>query len=177
MTIIASVKKGNKVVIGADSFYGSQYSRLHSSDTSKLFRIENFVVGISGISEYREAIEDLKWKKKITKKKHAREFVGAVNRKIRDLYADGWVADPEKSAKSGQLIIATPKRIFEVYNNMSSFEFDRYTAEGAGMTEALGALESLYDLIEDPAEVLERALLTTCKLNPMCAEPLEIIEV
>lgn len=177
MTIICCVKKGGRVIIGSDSFYGGAYNKLPISDTAKLFRVQNFVVGISGISNYRDAIEELNWKKNITKKKHAREFVKAINVKIKDMFSDGFVDHPDKEGRDGQMIIATPKKIFEVYSTMCAFEFDRIAAEGAGWKECLGALEALYDIVEDPVDIVTAALRSTCKLVPLCSEPLEIIEV
>ncbi|MBL4786823.1 MAG: hypothetical protein JKY49_15530 [Cohaesibacteraceae bacterium] len=71
------------------------------------------------------------------------------------------------------VVIATPEKIFHVEPDRGVDEFSRFWAVGSGSVAALGALDALYDRIDDIEELLREVLTIACKYDLHSNGPIE----
>ena len=171
MTIIAAIKKDNKVLIGCDSFLGNSWVQT-KIDNTKIVTFGNCAIGIAGNLSTRDVLEDLsrdpEWNHYwVVDKPSARYLAREIFRRVKESFKDGL----EHRADS-DFIIATPNDIYKVQSDLSVYIVDKFEVIGAGMYQCMGSLNALYDLVEDPKDILSKALNSTCELNPFCTGPI-----
>ena len=180
MTVIAAIKRNNEVWIGADSFLGNWYAISPPTDMVKLNPLGNSMIAITGTCTFRDIIEEMskedkKWT--ITDRTSARKIGKELYLRLKEELEEGTVTNKEAEAESSGFIICTKDNIYEIQGDTSCLVHEEMHAMGAGWKEAVSVLFALYDSDFSNSEVLERALKTACKLNPLCSEPVFVRKV
>lgn len=178
MTIIAAIKKNNKVYIGADSFWGHTYYSGDKADSNKIIKFKHFYVAVAGVAVGRDVLEDMseKYIKPLTSKKAARTFAKKVFKQLKITINDS-IVDEDKPLGHFGMIIATKTNIYHIQSDLSCFDEHKYLARGAGADYCESSLEALYDFKLKPKKILKKSLQIACKLSPLCKKPLTIIKV
>jgi ATP-dependent protease HslVU (ClpYQ) peptidase subunit len=176
MTVIAACKRDGVVVIGADSFVGSQYERLPGV-IHKLVRLGNFIIGISGLSVQKEVLMDFrrsKCKFKIFDSRDCSRFVQKYFRATKQYVDSGVFKDKDDVTEDAwQVLIATKENIFFSDGNACIYEIPDCYAVGAGSKEARTAMLALLRNTQyDSRTIVEEAIQIACDTNPMCYPPI-----
>ncbi len=184
MTILVAVKKNGKVFLGADRIitFGNEY---HTDlvGGQKIIKLKNAYLATSGYILLDNVIEHLVMTKHkmmdnpFSKRADVFSFFLELYSELKKAYT---LVDTGKDTYAGihnVFLIVTPKSIFGISNNLSVSEYVDYAAKGAGQDYALGAFYSLYDTIDDAAELARIALEAACHFSIVCRDPLDIIEV
>lgn len=82
--------------------------------------------------------------------------------------------DDEYESSQIDGLIANSSGIFGIYSLREVYEFERFWAIGSGNEFALGALFSIYDLLETPEQIAETAIKAACEFDDGCGLPLTI---
>ena len=181
MTVVCAVKvetpQGILVSIGADTEVTSGEIRLVDIvNKHKLFRINDFVIAISGGGPVAEAIEDLQEDKifmkhaKIKNKRDARMIASEVFAGMKSIVESSAADFSDIKPSIGGLLIATPTAIYGVCADLSVFEYSRFYCEGIGASVAFGVLEEKYKALKnkevtykDLHDLLKDAIIATSK--------------
>ena len=192
MTVCVALKLGNKVVIGTDSAVTTESTRIKNIvNLSKIVKIKNYYVLCSGAGTITESLqeilndEDYIKKLKINTCLEAKYFAESVYSLMKTDLEDSAIRNKDEYLDFfGEILIATPNHIFCVYTDLSVYEFDKYTATGAGSDYALGVLSDLYKNIgsreitwELLEAIVERSVLAACEFSLVCAPPVIVKRV
>lgn len=173
MTVIVAAEAANVVVMGADSFSGNS-SHFHRTKTAKLFRRGRLLIGCSTDWRFTQL---MRWKlapPQPHRDQPIEEYMATVLADaIRScLSENGYTTKKDEHEQGGSALIALRG---ELYKLQADFDLTRsadgYTAIGAGVDLALGAL-ALSHKLGDPASVaVDEALAATARHSPWVAPP------
>lgn len=182
MTIIAAVKKGGNVVIGADSYFGSNNFKCPFETARKIFQLGNAYIAIAGISALGNIIEDMQEEEPwsfidVDSKAMARTLGAELIARMKKSIEDGTVENKAEEIAGGCFIIATATNIYQVADDLSCFEIDKFIAMGSGWNVCMGALQMEYRLTDrdNLSGLLRNALGATCELVPTCQLPITVM--
>lgn len=184
MTILVAVKKNGKIFLGADRIitFGNEF-RTDLIGGQKIIKLKNAYLATSGYILMDNVIEHLVTTKHkmmdnpFAKRADVFSFFLELYSELKKAYT---LIDSGKDTYAGiynVFFVVTPQSIFGVSNNLSVSEYPEYAAKGAGADFSLGSFYSLYDTIDDGAELARIALEAACHFSTVCKEPLDIIEV
>ena len=177
---IIRVNNEPKVVIGADKRILHSTGVIAKAGTfCKLIKFPNFVVGVAGAVAINLYIQELKRSQKEFLKmrnlKDAYEFTmhvfEALNERIK--------IDEDSGTGLGQLLIATPKALYEGCN-FDTVPMNEYCSIGSGCQIALGAMAVQYPQVANVDELKEavaKTLQVVVDHHSECGPPFDIVEV
>ena len=170
-------KKGNSVIIGADSASVGDYDISIRKDT-KVFKNGEFVIGCT--SSFR-MIQLLRFSftppvigEKDVYEYMCTDFINAVRECFKEggylqKYTDG-------DDKGGTFLVAHKDRLFKVESDFQVGErMDNYEACGSGQDYALGALSVLSSLNKSPELIVVRALETAERFSNSVSSPFVLV--
>lgn len=190
MTAVVALRKrfGKKIktVMAADSLFSAGDMRLNGTDTCKIVKFPNFIVGFAGICTVQIILKRLAKNRKFTKNSfmvmkdifHANKFAKRVFTELDDLLVESGEEDHLRSYV-GELIIVTDKKIFRTDKYGFASEFDDYTSIGCANEVLAGAVIALYDKVETEEELTslaEKVIEIACECSLSCGPPVTVIE-
>ncbi len=185
MSIVVAVKKGNEVVIAADSqlAYGSNKASSGNVNNPKIRRIGSVLIGSVGWGIYDDILNDYLLRKKSVRLNTSQEifrFFMEFWHVLRNKYSLIHTECKDEKSPFGDLdqefLIVTTKRIFFVGSNMSVTEFLKFHAIGAGAEFALGAMHVLYEQGLDARELASKAVATVIANNLYCGGEIQVLK-
>lgn len=149
-------------VVGSDSEISDSTERLLGVvGASKVVKLNNAYVCISGQGPIMEAVEDLQeepeFKLIINNKKDVRDLCSTIMSRMKEIAEEGVISN-DIVEHLGLLLVAIPGRIFAVYNDLSVFEFEQFQTNGAGASIARGALQVHYNQLMLKKHITPRQL-------------------
>jgi len=178
MSVIAAVRKGNRITIAADSQdnFGDLRPPAANHEAIKLREVGGAVLGSSGWALYDDIFEHyLGKKRRVSLHDRSSVFAFFVQfwKDLRKQYS--FVNDqPGKESETpfanldASFLVASPGGIFLVSSNMSVSEFRQYYAIGSGGDYAIGAIHALYQELADPAAIAQRAIQAAMDYDASC---------
>jgi ATP-dependent protease HslVU (ClpYQ) peptidase subunit len=178
MSVIAAVRKGNRITIAADTQdnFGDLRPPAENHEAIKLREVGGAVVGSSGWALYDDIFEHyLAKRSRIVLHDRASIFAFFIQfwKDLRKLYP--FVNDqPGKESETpfanldASFLVAAPGGIFLISSNMSVSEFRQYYAIGSGGDYAIGAIHALYPDVEDPTVIAQRAVQAAMDYDASC---------
>ena len=186
MSIIVAVTKSGRTGMAADtltSFEGSVAINQRNSRTPKFRRIGDAFLGASGWGVYDAIITDFIGDEpppSLTGERNIFRFFMDLWKALHEDYAFVNDQSQAKDSPFGDLdasfLIASHAGIHKVSHDMDVTPFERYYAIGSGTDYALGALHTIYDEIDDPAVIAQRAVEAACAFDLHCGGEIEVVE-
>ncbi len=182
-------KEGNPIVlVGSDTevILGSERFTDLLMD-SKLFRLNNAIVAMSGGGAVAETLkciqEDKRYLKKVKFNNEAdiRQFAKTFFSNYKLLLEQGIATVDETNV--GVLVVATPTAIYSVYNDLTVFQHSSFIVSGSGDSVARGAMAVLMKRLKNRGtedklrKVLKEAITVACECvlgcggNPVVLKP------
>jgi ATP-dependent HslUV protease, peptidase subunit HslV len=186
MTVAVAVRKGGRTVLAADSLvnFGGQRFRAENCTFHKIKRVGDSFLVWAGWSLYAELLNaHLERHPPPALRSEAEVFTFFVQfwRAMRDDYTFMHRAAPSVEHPFADLdsvfLLANQAGIFRVASDMDVTLFEQYSAIGSGSKYALGALQVLYEQLEDPAEIARRAAQVGIDSDVYCGGPIDLSEV
>ena len=183
MTTVLVVAKPDRIAIGADTM--TKFGRSYESadlvvNPSKIVKVGDSYLAYTGhaslalvLSRYFDGLEEAP----------QLDSTGAIFDASRALHAglkEDFFLNPEADEHDTfegfhfHSLIANPAGIFGLYSHRSVLEYSRYYSFGSGSEYALGALATLYDRTDDPAEIAREALEVAAMFDDGTGAPFEI---
>ncbi|MHB1951215.1 MAG: hypothetical protein ACYCQK_07040 [Acidiferrobacteraceae bacterium] len=186
MTTIVVVRKGTRAIIGADTLgtYGDQLeSAAFIRNSSKLIRIGDSWLAVTGHAAMDNVLRSI-----FSDSRCRRSFRGVadifktaldIHHHMREHYFLKVDEDKDDIFESSQMniLVANPHGIFGICSRRSVFEYTKFYAFGSGEQYALGAMNAVYETLDDPVEVARIGLLAAVEFDTGTGAPLEIEEV
>ena len=183
MTVLAVVRKNNKVIIAADTAtsYGSTLKDAeYKGNHDKIIRFKNTWFALTGFSMGKlmlnHALED-----------HGKELsfngLSEIYRstlKLHKVFKDEYYLMTKKGNGNNQavenmelhMLIANASGIYEVTGDRNVSEVSKFWAAGSGSRFAIGAMHASYDRFKDPAKIAEAGIQAACRFDAHCQLPL-----
>lgn len=187
MTTIVAVRKNGRAVIGADTLvtYGDQLESAELiANHSKLIQVGDTWLAVTGHAAMDLVLRGL-FSPPPGKDRCRRSFEGVedifrtfldVHRRMKDRYYLRTEDDKEEEFESMHmnLLLANRHGIFGVCSRRSVFEYCKYYAFGSGEQYAMGALQVLYERLDDAEAIARGALEAAAALDCGTGLPLEL---
>lgn len=161
MTIILAVQEPDGVFIGADSRSSTDY--VYSDDATKLSRVHNFIVGISGSTRVQQLVG---YQADRFDSIESDADVFAFARVLQQVLAEEYAIKTNGSeGEKWTLLAATPVGVYTVHRN---FQFHRRMSSwaiGSGDDYGLGAYRAMGDMPDTEARI-RRAIEMTAEYIP-----------
>lgn len=190
-------KDGIHVFIGADSAVSTDETKVkHLANIKKFVKLKNYYILCAGAGTISETLEELKnnnefiKKLRITNCLEAKAFAQTVFSMMKEDLENSIISDKDEFHKHfSELLIATPKSIFCVYQDLSAYEFESFAAVGSGSNFALGSLSTSLRLhskelqpnLSIPPALLEAivvdAVWAACEHSLFCSPPIMVRKV
>ena len=187
MSIIVAVTKGKQTVVACDTvcFCGGQRESPDNVIQCKVRRIGSSLIGSSGWMLYDNLFDHyLRGRRApgFRDEQSVFDFFVKFWKALREDYTlvnDQPGKDPEGpfGDLDASFLIANRHGVFGVDSNLTVLRFKKYYAIGSGSSYAFGALDVLYELQNDPAEIAARAIQTAVHFDEGCGGPGEVFEV
>lgn len=166
MTVLVAVESAEGVVLGCDSFLGTEDLRdLHTGP--KWRRVGPLTIAHAGSVRHAQALARLRVDSRPRRREDVRDWIARAV--VVPLVESGeWSRDKGADAT---LVIAYAGRAYEIAGDLAVHRSARgYTAAGAGHPYAYGSLHATQGR---PAEERVRAALAAaCDLSPLCSMPI-----
>lgn len=182
MTIIAAVKKNGLVCIAGDtqSNFGSlQVSSKYINNSTKLFKMNNNILGVTGWCATSQILEHfIEVKPELFKLDTRRDifesFLG-IHEKLKNDYFIETTEESEQPVESNQLdaLIINKNGIFEVSSYREVHEHNLFWALGSGKRIALGAMHALYDTDATAQKIAEAGAKAASEFDDGCGLPIQ----
>lgn len=177
MTIILAVHKNDETVIAADTriSFGSEIIPGDNLYVEKIITAGSSYIGSSGWGLYDNILADYVSRREsicLDDTSSIFSFFLELWHELHNRYS--FVNDQSGGKESpfgdldAKFLIANPKGIFHVSNNLSVRKFEKYYAIGSGSSYSLGALDALYDRKLDASTIARKAVLTAMKFDRAC---------
>lgn len=182
MTAILGLKKvingKPSVIVGSDSLFVAGWKRINAKDRSKLIAFPDFIVGFSGICTIQRVLYDIQKDAKLLKQpmfkmsgeEDALAFGTLVFSEVKSRLEE---MGESFSDSVGNLVIATPTKLFEVDRFAFSIECEEYATSGCVDDFLSGYLAAKYsgvdtdqDLVDLLYESLEAAVKHSTGVHP-----------
>ena len=183
MSIVVAVKKGDEVVIAADSLgvLGSNKPTAGNASCTKIRRIGPALLGSVGWAVYDDILSDYLSRKKSVRlgtQQAVFRFFMDFWRVLKSKYSfvneqNGEEKSPFSDLNS-QFLVVTKQRIFFVASDMNVTEYLKFHAMGAGADFSIGALHVLYDQNLDASELASKAVETAIENNIHCGGEIQV---
>ena len=181
MTTLVAVKKGKKICLASDSLsvFGSRKEEAgkHVYGAGKILEIGPNLVGIAGHASWGLILADYFLKKKnIPLWETVDQIFELFNSLHEDLKKRYYLIPPHLTflpfeSSDFQLLIINSCGIFEVEHSRVVRHYKRYSAIGTGEEYALGAVSSVYNLLEDPEEIAKIGIQSAAQFDQKTGLP------
>ncbi|MBT8486320.1 MAG: hypothetical protein HKO59_01485 [Phycisphaerales bacterium] len=187
MSIVVAISKNDRIVIASDSltsFSDDLCVPAANSATSKIRTLGDALLGASGWAVYDRILDDYlatAETPRLDDESAIFAFFLDLWKALHDRYP--FVNDQAGSRETpfGDLdstfLIAAPRGIYKVSNDMDVCRFRQYYAIGSGAPYAFGALHTLYETELPPDEIARRAVATANAFDPYCGGQIVVREV
>ncbi|UCE90375.1 MAG: hypothetical protein JSW10_06070 [Pseudomonadota bacterium] len=178
MSIVVTVRKGDEIVMAADSqiSFGSMRVPEDNLQVSKIRVIGSSLFSSAGWALYDDILNHYLNKNpdiKLDEPQAIFNFFVDLWKELHERY--NFVNDQcgeEKDSPFGDLdssfLIASANGLFHVGSDLSVTSFERYYAIGSGADYSLGALYTLYHQDLDARTIAERAVLAAIAFDTKC---------
>lgn len=182
MSIVCAAIKGGEIAIAADTqtSYGSLcVSAAHLYNCSKLFEVNDSIVGLVGWSAIEVIVEHLLRHETKLFRLHSRAEITDTLHKLHDkMKTDHYLEtfeDRNQPVESSQLdaLIINPRGLFMIGSYREVNEFKTFWAIGSGRNLALGAMHALHAGRCSARTIVEAGVRAAAEFNDGCALPLE----
>jgi len=190
MSIVVAIKRGDEIIIGADtqnSFGSMKLTAKHVVNCSKIVSLQNDTyMGFVGWNAPIQAFSHLLLRREKKLKKREKKFDFSTQDsifesllKIQSILTSKYFiksAEDNLPADSNQInaIIINKNGLFEIDTLREVTEFKDYWAIGSGQKYALGAIHALYDSDMPLVEIAKRAISSACEYDDGCSLPEEV---
>ena len=182
MTVLAVVRKNNKVVIAADTAtsYGSTLKDAeYKTNHDKIIRFKNTWFALTGFSMgkimLKHALEDHGKDLSFDGLSDIYRSTLKLHKVFKDEYylmtKNGGNAQPVESMQL-HMLIANSSGIYEVTGDRNVSEVDRFWSAGSGSHFAIGAMHASYDRFKDPMKIATAGIEAACRFNAHCRLPM-----
>lgn len=187
MSIAVAVKKGNDVVIAADTqdSFGANKVPFDNYSSRKIVTIGSSYVATSGWGLYEDILEHyLATEEEVALETKPQIFAFFMQfwKELHERY--NFVKDQnneEDDSPFGDLdstfLIANPNGIFYVSSNMSVTKFEKYFAIGSGANFSLGTMFAMYDLNFTAEEIARKSVESAMAFNIYCGGEIDLFHV
>lgn len=171
MTTIVAVKKQKQCYLAADNLtiFGArkEVSGQHVYDSGKIIQVGPNQIGIAGHPSWALILMRYFADKKVKEWKSRAEIFGAFCSLHKTLEEDYFFRSQDRPFKSSrlELLIVNSVGIFEVEHSRVVRAYSKFSAIGTGEEYALGALHSLYDILENPEHIATLAIHAAAKFD------------
>ena len=181
MSIVSAARKNDEIAISADSqlSYGSlNVSATHLKNSSKLFEVNDSVLGIVGWCAITSIVEYLVENDPEVFRLRGRMEIMSTALKLHELMKDSFFLETHESrdqpVESMQLraLVINSLGLFEINSYREINEFGDYWAIGSGNRLALGAMHALYDGASGAQEIAEAGVRAAAEFDENCGLPL-----
>lgn len=185
MTVAVAVKKGDRIVLAADSLvnFGGQRYDPRNCRFRKIHLVGDSVIAWAGWSLYSELLEahlQASPPPSLTSEGDVFSFFIRFWRTLRDDYS---MRGPNTDAEHpfadlySTFLLVNRHGLFRVSSDMDVTEFQEYAAVGSGSKYALGALRVLYDASDDVSAIATRAVQVGIDFDVYCGGTIDVVEV
>ncbi len=185
MSVVVAVRKNGKSVIASDtqSTYGSLVMSADKNvNHHKIFELEGAYLGMVGWGAVESIIDHLLQSKKAKFNFDNRvavfESLLRLQKILKKKYyintGDGDYQPVESNQMHG--LIVNSNFIFEICEDRTVTEIEKFWAIGTGQRYALGAMTAMYDDIDDASEIARRAIHAACEFDTYCGLPMVLHE-
>lgn len=182
MSIVCAVRKNGEIAISADTL--TKFGALSASsdyrvNSSKLFRVNDSVVGLVGWCAISTALEHLiKVDRELFRFGNRMEILGSLLELHRRMKRDYFVEsreDRDQPVESSQLqgLIVNAGGLYEVCSYRSVTEYKNFWAVGSGRRLALGAMYATYRAAKSARAVAEAGVRAAAEFDDGCGLPLK----
>lgn len=182
MSTVVVVRKGNRVVIAADTMSTSGSTKINSKykrDHNKILLYGDSYIGVVGDAVQHNILTSL-----FNSKEHKGRlsFVSAVaifetfralHPVLKEEYFTNTTEEENDPYESSQItaLIANPYGIFEIDSWREVFEYERFWAVGSGRDYALGAMFAAYETAASAEQIAELGILAGCEFDDGSGAP------
>ncbi len=186
MSIVVAVQKGKNIVMAADTLTSRGNERMPEQNTSlvKFVRAGGSLLGGAGWTIYDNILRDYLKRTKVGRLQDEvaiYTFFVRFWEALKDRYTLVNDQGPEKDRAFADLeaefLVANRSGLYEVAPDMGVTRCKRYVAIGSGAPYALGALQALYDRIDDPGELASEAVRTAMLFDVHCGGTVSLAAV
>ncbi|NOX57620.1 MAG: hypothetical protein GXP29_02025 [Planctomycetes bacterium] len=187
MSIVVAVKKGDQVVLAADTMHSSGFRREHEDNVvarSKLRRVGRCCMGGVGWSVFDNILDhylaSLKRTPSLANEQKIFDFFLKFWKVIRKKYQV--VNDqPDRDERSpfadidSEFMVCNPGGIFAVSHDLTVMQFAQYAAIGSGEKYAYGALRTTYHSRRSAEQIACAAVEAAVHFEQSCGGSTEVI--
>ena len=187
MSIAVAVRKGNDIVIAADTqdSFGVTTVTADNYSCRKIIKVGASYVATTGWGLYEDIFEHYLAsgvEASFDSRSKIFSFFMLFWKELHEQY--NFVKDQsseEDPSPFGDLdatfLITNPNGIFYVSSNMSVSKFEKYFAIGAGSNFSLGTLYALYDLDFSAEEIARKSVESAMEFNIYCGGAVDLFHI
>lgn len=181
MTVITAAIKHGKVSISADTqlnFGSTQVNAKYLNHSSKLIRVNNSVIGVTGWSATCQVLEHLAKvhpeRFKLNSRWEIFETLLGLHEKFKDDYFIETSEGRNQPVESNQIdgIIVNQYGLFEFGSYREVHQYEHFWSTGSGRRFALGAMHAMYDSSASAQEIAEAGAKAAAEFDDSCNLPL-----
>jgi ATP-dependent protease HslVU (ClpYQ) peptidase subunit len=185
MTVAVAVKKGDRIVLAADSLVNFGGQRYHPSNCRfrKIHLLGDSVIAWAGWSLYAELLAaHLQAAPPPTLNNEGDVFSFFIRfwRMLKEEYnmrGPNSDADHPFADLYSTFLLVNRNGLFRVSSDMDVTEFQEYAAVGSGSKYALGALRVLYGESDDVGEIATRAVQVGIDFDVYCGGTIDVVDL
>lgn len=184
MSIAVAVRKGNTVVVAADSQenFGDRKVVGSNHRASKIMALGGSQLAMTGWGVYDNVLHDYLASRRAPRFASEREIFTFFVRLWKDMrkrysFVDDQVAEDDRSPFAdldSSFLIGNRHGIFHVSGDMSVMAFREYYAIGSGASYALGVLHALYGVERDASALARRACEAAIAFDVYCGGEIDV---
>ena len=185
MTTLVVVRKGNMAAIAADSlttFGDTRLSDAFDASSDKMVRHGETVIALCGSAAHQLVYENLLSTAKDLNFNSKSEIFETF-RKLHAILKDQHYLNPKEEDEDAYesthitALIANPSGIYGIYSMREVFEFKRFWAAGSGREYALGAMNALYDTLDNAEAIARVGVDSGATFDKNSALPMQVITI
>ena len=185
MTTLVVVRKGNMAAIAADSlttFGDTRLSDAFDASSDKMVRLGETVIGLCGSAAHQLVYENLLSTAKDLNFNSKSEIFETF-RKLHAILKDQHYLNPKEEDEDAYesthitALIANPSGIYGIYSMREVFEFKRFWAAGSGREYALGAMNALYDTLDNAEAIARVGVDSGATFDKNSALPMQVVTI
>lgn len=174
------------VVVAADSLFALGFTRMRPKNASKLVKFPNFVVGFSGVATIQPLLLQFSQDTSLLNQKFMKMTTSMDALRFGDAVFTEYKARLETSGEAnlstdmGDLIIATPEKLFCVDRFRFVSEHEDFVSTGCADELIAGLLGFTYELVGCPEDLMYLAndvIEKVCEANIGCRPPVRLAVV
>ncbi|MBG80025.1 MAG: hypothetical protein CMJ39_04845 [Phycisphaerae bacterium] len=187
MSIIVAIHRHGQITMAADTltcFGDGEKAPSENCRTRKIFPIGNAHIGGTGWAVYDDIIDHWMLEREaplLDSRSAVFTYFLELWRGMRDGYP--FVNDQANSKDTpftdldSSFLVASSGGLFKVSSDLGVTEFKQYAAIGSGSEYALGAIEALWDRVDDDQDLARAAVRAASRLDVHCGDDVDLIQV